>query len=115
MNTNYETLSETTLPPHVPNSPISLAWNRRTDSPSVAISTEDRFDSTRRVRIFDRTTLEFESMGRSEDGSGKVLTNMLHDHDHNTALTMLAWAGDSTSNLMACMQRKGKKGRNDLF
>merc|ERR1740124_1734028 len=28
MNTNYEILSETTLPPHVPNSPISLAWNR---------------------------------------------------------------------------------------
>jgi len=73
-----------------------------TGSTSVAISTEDRLDSTRRVRIFDGTTLEFKSMGRSED-------------DHNTALTMLAWAGDSTSNLMACMQRKGKKGRNDLF
>jgi len=86
-----------------------------TGSTSVAISTEDRLDSTRRVRIFDGTTLEFKSMGRSEDGSGKVLANMLHDHDHNTALTMLAWAGDSTSNLMACMQRKGKKGRNDLF
>merc|ERR1740124_2133226 len=28
MNTNYEILSETTLPPHIPNSPISLAWNR---------------------------------------------------------------------------------------
>ena len=112
MNTNYEILSETTLPPYVPNSPISLAWNRRTDSPSIAISTEDQLDSKRRVRIFDGTTLEFKFMGRSEDGSGKVFTNMLHDHEYNTALTMLTWAGGETSNLMDCMQRKGKKGRN---
>ena len=88
----------------------------------------DAADCIRTVRIYeDGTDLAFQAMGRSEDGSGKVLINLLDHPDENvvgTASTsgddvgrmgVLAWAGDGTSTLLACVQRRGKKGRTIVF
>jgi len=111
MNTAYEILSEVSLPAHTQGESISLCWNKKTDEPLVAISTHDISDSTRKIRIYNGQTLDISSVGRSEDGSGKVLPNLLNPQSG----TAMSWAGAATSNLLTCIQRKGKKSKNVVF
>ena len=90
----------------MPSTPISLAWSRRTESPSLAISTHDLSDDTRRVRIYDGATLEFKATERSEDGSGRDLPSLTEHRPKGEVETMMScmdWVGDGTSHLLACV------------
>ena len=108
MNATFEILSEVQLPPNVPNSSISICWNQSTTSSGlVSISTLDLEDNTRRVRIYTGEDLELKYISRSEDGSGKSISNLLEGG--------LAWAGENCSHNLACVQRKGRSGRNIVF
>ena len=107
MNTQFEILSEVNLPHHVAGEAISVCWNKKTDQ-LVAISTHDSEDNTRKIRIFKGESLENVATSRTEDGSGKLIPNIL-------CIADIAWAGSNTSNLLACVQRKGRKGRNIVF
>jgi elongator complex protein 1 len=108
MNTQFEILSEVPLPHHIPDQPISVCWNKKTDNQLVAISTHDSEDDKRKIRIFQGESLESIANSRTEDGSGKLIPNIL-------AVPDIAWAGSNSSNLLACVQRKGRKGRNIVF
>ena len=108
MNSTFEILSEVQLPPNAPNSSISICWNQSTTSSGlVSISTHDLEDNTRRVRIYTGEDLELKHISRSEDGSGKSIPNLLEGG--------LAWAGENCSHNLACVQRKGRRGRNIIF
>lgn len=93
MNTQYEILSEVHLDPCLfalrsandvndslhPNA-ISLCW--RPDSSSLAISTMDvnvtkDNKPLRRIRTYNRTTLQLLSLSKEEDGSGRDVPNLL--------------------------------------
>lgn len=108
MNQTFEILSEVCLPQHDINQPISLCWNKKTDHLLVAISTHDIDDDTRKIRIFKGQTLENVAISRTEDGSGKLIPNLF-------AGCNIAWAGSNTSNLLASVQKKGRKVRNVVF
>lgn len=108
MNTQFEILSEVSLPPHVENEQISVCWNKKTDYQLVAISTVDSEDSIRKIRLFKGESLENIATSRTEDGSGKLIPNIMGQCN-------ISWAGSNTSNLLACVQRKGRKGRNIVF
>jgi len=108
MNTQFEILSEVPLPHHVKEEAISVCWNKKTDNQLVAISSFDSQDNTRKIRFFKGESLENIATSRTEDGSGKLIPNILAHAD-------IAWAGSNTSNLLACVQRKGRKGRNIVF
>mmetsp|Transcript_26657 Transcript_26657/g.39433 ORF Transcript_26657/g.39433 Transcript_26657/m.39433 type:complete len:1504 (-) Transcript_26657:138-4649(-) len=108
MNTQFEILSETTLPAHKMDESISICWNQKTDSALIAICSHDDEDNTRKIRIFQGTTLEHVALSRTEDGSGKMIPNILGGYD-------VSWAGANTSNLLACVTRKGRKNRHVIF
>ena len=108
MNTQFEILSEVPLPHYLEGSGISVCWNKKTDNQFVAISTHDSQDNTRKIRFFKGESLENVATSRTEDGSGKLIPNILAHAD-------IAWAGSNTSNVLACVQRKGRKGRNIVF
>jgi IkappaB kinase complex, IKAP component len=108
MNTQFEILSEVNLPPHVTGEKVSLCWNQKTDHALVAISTCDSQDNVRKLRIFQGGSLEHVATSRTEDGSGKMIPNLLAHSD-------ISWAGANTSHLLACVQRKGRAGRNVVF
>lgn len=108
MNTQFEILSEVPLPRHLEGEAISVCWNKKTDNQFVAISTHDSEDGTRKIRFFKGDSLENVATSRTEDGSGKLIPNILAHAD-------IAWAGSNTSNVLACVQRKGRKGRNIVF
>jgi hypothetical protein len=107
MNTQFEILSEVPLPHHAPNQPISLCWNKKTDRQLIAVSTHDVQDNQRKIRIFQGDSLEPIATSRTEDGSGRLIPNIL-------PLPSIAWGGSNASNLLACVQRKGRKGRMRL-
>jgi hypothetical protein len=133
MNAQYEILSEVSLPPHDTRYGISLCWNHKSDSPLVAISSHDAEDNTRKIRMYHHfaggESLSLSSVSRSEDGSGKMIPNILNYHQPLTTTTAtvnsndysagcgcgISWAGANCSNLLACVQKKGKKGRNIVF
>ena len=90
MNTQYEVLAEMRLEPclvplHSSNdygSPhsnsISICW--RPDSSSLAVSTVDanvNNKALRKVRTYNRTTLQILSSSKEEDGSGRDVPNLL--------------------------------------
>ena len=107
MNTQFEIMAEVPLPRHNISESISLCWNARTDNQLLAISTHDTEDNMRKIRLFKGQTLENIATSRTEDGSGKLISNLLP--------VSIAWAGSNTSHVLACVQRKGRRGRNIVF
>jgi len=111
MNTQWEVLAETCLESHIlsdrtPDSKVSICW--RPDGSLVALSTVDVADNMRKVRIFKRDNLQLHAIGRTEDGSGKFVLNMI-------ASAGISWAGAGCSQLLAAAQRKGKKTIQVIF
>ena len=111
MNSSFEILAEVELcrsgsTNGEATSPIiSVAW--RPDSSLVAVSFVDPDSSERRIQIYKRHDLSFHAVGRVEDGSGKLVTNI--------APTPMAWAGSSCSLLLAAVHRKSKKTTQVVF
>merc|ERR1719162_780300 len=102
MNTSFEVLAEITIPKYIPSSisadsKISVAW--RPDGNFCAVSSVDAEDTMRNVRIYKGETLEPHAIGRSEDASGALVKNLQN--------TIIAWAGNGCSQLLASVQRKG--------
>ena len=111
MNTQWEVLAETNIERHTPSgdskdSAVSICW--RPDGSLVALSTVDVADNLRKIRIFKRDNLQFDAIGRTEDGSGKLVPNMI-------ASAGISWAGAGCSQLLAAAQRKGKKTIQVIF
>ena len=109
MNAEWDVLAETTIEPHIPgsrgdDSDVHVCW--RPDATLCAVSTVDVVDQTRRIRTYKRESLELNSVGRSEDGSGKVVPNLL---------PQIAWASGGCSNLLTSVQRKGKRTQQVVF
>lgn len=82
---------------------VAVCWTRS----SFAVSSVDEVDNQRKIRIFKGDTLELVAMGRTEDGSGKLVSNLLP--------SPIAWAGTACSHLLAAVQRKGKKNKQIAF
>lgn len=113
MNTQWEVLAEAKVENHVPmddsssaDSAASMCW--RPDGSLVALSTVDVADNTRKIRIFKRDDLQFHAIGRTEDGSGKLVPNII-------ASAGISWADAGCSQLLAAAQRKGKKTTQVIF
>lgn len=111
MNTQWEVLAEANIDNHIPSdtsteSKVSICW--RPDGSLVALSTVDAADNLRKIRIYKRDNLEFSAIGRTEDGSGKLVPNMI-------ASAGVSWAGAGCSQLLAAAQRKGKKTIQVIF
>jgi elongator complex protein 1 len=104
MSADFEVLGEVTLENFDENSPVSISW--RPDATHIALNTLETIDNTRRIRTYDRESLCLQSVGRSEDGSGKVVPNLHHP---------LSWASPGCSNLIASVQRKTKKTQQVVF
>mmetsp|Transcript_23669 Transcript_23669/g.27368 ORF Transcript_23669/g.27368 Transcript_23669/m.27368 type:complete len:1514 (+) Transcript_23669:153-4694(+) len=119
MNTQFEVLSEIHLPSHKVSESISICWNQKFDNPLIAVSSHDVEDNTRKIRIYKQAeTLEMVSTGRTEDGSGKLIPHILNHataSSTGTGTCSIAWAGHNTSNLLAFVQKKGRRGRNIVF
>lgn len=110
MNAQFEVMAEVTIPTYIASSAsedarVTVAW--RPDGTLCALSTVDAEDSTRKVRIFKRETLELHAIGRSEDASGAIVKNIQNSG--------LSWAGPGCSQLLAAVQRKGKKLQQVVF
>ena len=110
MNTSFEVLSEIRIPNYVPSklgsaSRISAVW--RPDGSLCAVSSVDAEDSMRNVRIYKRETLEVHAIGRTEDASGTLVKNLQN--------AQISWAGTGCSQLLASVQRKGKKTHQVIF
>lgn len=110
MNSQFEVLAEIIISPYIsasnaPGARISVAW--RPDGSLCAVSSVDKADNTRKVRIYKRETLELHAIGRSEDASGSMVKN-LQDTD-------IAWASSGCSQLLAGVQRKGKRTIQVVF
>jgi elongator complex protein 1 len=110
MNTQFEVLAEVTIPKFVPssglaNGQISAAW--RPDGSLCAVSSVDEEDGMRKVRMYKRETLELHALGRSEDASGTLVRNIQN--------SKVAWASAGCSQLLASVQRKGKKTQQIVF
>ncbi len=110
MNAQFEVMTEITIPTYVASSAaddarVNVAW--RPDGTLCAMSAVDAEDGTRKVRIFKRETLELHAIGRSEDASGAIVKN-LQDSG-------LSWASTGCSQLLAAVQRKGKKQQVAFF
>ena len=108
MNAQWEILGEVPIESFVPSSDassrVSLCW--KPDGRSIAVSSVDREDGIRRIRIYQRETLQLCAIGRSEDGSGKVVPNLS---------APISWASSSCSNLLASIQQKGKTKQQVVF
>eukprot|EP00536_Pseudo-nitzschia_multiseries_P004484 jgi/Psemu1/253661/estExt_Genewise1Plus.C_740091 len=110
MNASFEVLAEVRIPNYVPSSTspesrISVVW--RPDGSLCAVSSVDAEDSMRNVRIYKRETLEVHAIGRSEDASGALVKNLQN--------ASIAWASTGCSQLLASVQRKGKKTQQVVF
>jgi elongator complex protein 1 len=110
MNTHFEILAEVTIPAYVPSATsvdadISLAW--RPDGTLCAVSSVDVEDGVRKIRIYNRETLDMHAIGRAEDASGNLVKNLQK--------ARIAWAGTGCSQLLAGVQRKGKKSHQIVF
>lgn len=87
------------------NSRVFLCW--RPDGTLCAISSVDASDSLRKIRIYERETLAIHAVGRTEDGSGKLVPNL--------QATSIAWASVGCSQVLAAIQRKGRKTQQVAF
>ena len=108
MNAQFEVLAEVVPESNVlpsvslvaDEASICMCW--RPDGTAVAISAVDVSDNTRRIRTYSREDLSLVSIGRSEDGSGKTVPNLL-------APAGIAWSGLGCSQMITAVQRKGKR------
>jgi len=109
MNLEFEILNEMPIPqPHkatnenneriIPQA--AMSW--RPDATKIVINSIDEEDQQCRIRIYDRDTLAMESIAREEDGSGKLVKNLL---SHSG----VAWGGDCVSYIIAAVQKARKK------
>ena len=110
MNASFEVLSEVRIPNYVPSasgaaSKISVCW--RPDGSLCAVSSVDAEDSMRNIRIYKRETLEVHAIGRAEDASGTLVKNLQNAE--------ISWASTGCSQLLASVQRKGKKTHQVVF
>jgi elongator complex protein 1 len=110
MNSQFEVLAEVTIDSYIPSRngaeyEVSVAW--RPDGRLCSVSSVDSSDSTRKVRIYKRDTLELKGVGRTEDASGTLTKNI--------GAGCLAWAGAGCSQLLASVQQKGKKTKQVIF
>ena len=110
MNSQFEVMAEINVPTYVgsqtaANMSVSVAW--RPDGTLCAVSAVDADDNVRKVRVYKRETLELHAIGRSEDGSGTLVQNMQDSG--------ISWAGSGCSQLLAAVQRKGKKTQQVVF
>ena len=114
LNDQWEVLAEVDVPLHLRSShtggdnlsnAVSVVW--RPDATLCAVSSVDAADQTRKVRIYKPETLQLHGVGRTEDGSGKLVPNLVPSD--------MAWAGTGCSQLLATIQRKGKKTQQVAF
>lgn len=110
MNAQFEVMAEITIPTYLAssaaeNARVSVAW--RPDGTLCAMSAVDAEDNVRKVRMFKRETLELHAIGRSEDASGTIVKNIQDSG--------LSWASPGCSQLLAAVQRKGKKTHQVIF
>jgi elongator complex protein 1 len=110
MNAQFEVMAEITIPTYLASSAaetarISVAW--RPDGTLCAVSAIDASDNVRKVRTYKRETLELHAIGRAEDASGTIVKN-LQDSG-------LSWASPGCSQVLAAVQRKGKKTHQVVF
>ncbi|GAX19572.1 elongator complex protein 1 [Fistulifera solaris] len=102
MNSEWHVLAEVDLEqPHDPAFSVYVAI-RPSDATLCAVSSVDRGDddTTRKIRFYQTSDLTFQAMGRTEDGSGKLVTGLV--------AAPLAWAGMQCSQLLATLQTKGR-------
>ena len=108
LNAEWHVLSEMELEGQIlRNEKVHLAYSP-THPSHAAIGSVDAADDTRKVRIYhtqDSTSTSF--LGRTEDGSGKLAPNL--------QTSDLAWAGPGCSQLIATVQRKGRKTQQIAF
>ena len=106
MNLEFEVLNEVPVPQPLQNEnnemipPVQVSW--RPDATKIAVSSTDHDDAQCKIRFFDRDTLEMEYIAREEDGSGKLVRNIMQK-------TGLAWSGDYMSFIIASVQQQRKK------
>lgn len=110
MNSQFEVMAEITIPDYLAshmadNLGVSVAW--RPDGSLCAMSAVDAEDNVRKVRVYKRETLELHAVGRTEDASGAIVKN-LQDSG-------LSWASSGCSQILAAVQRKGKKTQQVAF
>jgi elongator complex protein 1 len=111
MNAQFEVLAEVTIPRHKLSSSssqdndVSLAW--RPDGMLLGVSSVDEDDGVRKIRIYKRETLELHAIGRAEDASGTLVKNLQS--------SKISWASTGCSQLLAAVQRKGKKTHQIVF
>ena len=110
MNSQFEVIAEITIPTYVAstaadNARVSVAW--RPDGTLCAMSAIDADDNVRKVRLYKRETLTLHAIGRSEDASGVIVKNVQDSG--------LSWANPGCSQLLAAVQRKGKKTHQVVF
>lgn len=84
---------------------ISVTW--RPDGTLCAVSSVDSDDEMRKIRIYKRDTLELHATGINEDASGQLVKNLQS--------TQIAWAGLGCSQVLASVQRKGKRTLQVVF
>ena len=96
LNTEWDVLAEVRIDRIDDQHPVSLCWTQT----QLAINAVDQSDQLRKIRIYHGDTLELHAVGRTEDGSGKLVPNLQY--------SPLAWAGSGCSHLLTAIQRKGK-------
>ena len=84
---------------------ISMCW--KPDGKLVAVSSVDASDGIRRIRIYNRDSLELHGIGLSEDGSGRIVPNITP--------AKIGWAGIGCSILLTGVQTSGKKSCKIIF
>lgn len=104
MSAEFEVLNEVTLENFDKNAQVSLDW--RPDGTLLALNTVETVDNIRRIRTYRRDSLTPHSVGLSEDGSGKMVPNLLPP---------LSWASSGCSNLIASLQRRTRRTQLVVF
>jgi len=104
MSAEFDVLEEVVLEPFDVNAQVTIGW--RPDGTLLAVNSLEISDNTRRIRSYQRESLALNSIGRSEDGSGKTVQNLQ---------SPLAWACGGCSNLIASVQRKSKRTQQVVF
>ena len=99
MTATFDVLAEVPLEPHDVKEPVHLVW--RPDGTLLGVSSVDQADQQRKIRIYQREPFQLAAVGRTEDGSGKLIPNIQS--------TPLAWAGPGCSQLLASITPKGRK------
>ena len=105
MNSQWDVLAEVPIERIQQSSLVSMCWSA--DGNTLAVSSVDATDGQRKIRLYQSDSLELRALGRTEDGSGTLAPNLQH--------TPIAWAGGGCSNLIATIQKKGRKTTQVAF